>query len=308
MRATAETPASPAVAASDAAEPAADVSAGLAPVVLRQGSGLSAGKLWAFVKRGFLHAASYRLNFLGTYLGGLLSVVFFSVLARFYGNSAPAALAPYGGDYFTFLLIGAAFARFLSIGLRHFGRELEHDLAAGTVEPVMVTATAPGLALLGSSLWIVAEGVILLVVQLALGALFFGADFSHANWPAAAALTLLTLLSLSGWGFLSAAFVLMFKRAEPLSWLVDVTLFMLAGVYFPIQVIPAWLRIFAYLLPLSYALEGLRYALMRSMGLGQLWGYAAVLLGFTVLLLPSGLWGFRAAIDRVRRGGGLGHY
>ena len=255
-----------------------------------------------------MHASSYRLNFIGTYLGGVLSVVFFAVLAQFYGNAQPVALAPYGGDYFTFLLIGASFARFLSIGLRHFGRELEHDLAAGTIEPVMVTATAPGLALLGPSLWIVVEGVVLLVVQLAIGAAFFGANFSRANWPAALALTALTLLALSGWGFLSAAFVLMFKRAEPLSWLVDVTLFMLAGVYFPIQVIPWGLRIFAYALPLSYALEGLRFALMRGQDLGQLWGYAAILLGFTVVLLPSGIWGFRVAIDRVRRGGGLGHY
>ena len=276
-------------------------------ITVRAAGGLSWGKVWAFVKRGFLHASSYRLNFLGTYVGGILSVVFFAVLAQFYGNAQPAALAGYG-DYFTFLLIGASFARFLSLGLRHFGRELEHDLAAGTIEPVMVTATAPGLALLGPSLWILFEGVILLVVQLAMGALFFHADFSRANWPAAAVLTLLTLLSLSGWGFLSAAFVLMFKRAEPLSWLVDVTLFMLAGVYFPIQVIPWALRVFAYLLPLSYALEGLRYALMRGQGLGELWGYALILLGFTVLLLPTGIWGFRVAIDRVRRGGGLGHY
>ena len=291
------------------AEPPADavVGAPLNAAAVRAASGLSLLKVWAFVKRGFLHASSYRLNFLGTYIGGILSVVFFSVLAGFYGNAQPAALAAYG-DYFTFLLIGASFARFLSIGLRHFGRELEHDLAAGTIEPVMITATAPGLALLGPSLWIVAEGVILLVVQLVMGALFFHADFSRANWLAAAVLTLLTLLSLSGWGFLSAAFVLMFKRAEPLSWLVDVTLFMLAGVYFPIQVIPWGLRIFAYGLPLSYALEGLRYALMRGQGLDQLWGYALILLGFTALLLPTGIWGFRVAIDRVRRGGGLGHY
>ena len=291
------------------ADPPADAlpSAPLNAAAVRAASGLSLPKVWAFVQRGFLHASSYRLNFLGTYIGGILSVVFFSVLAGFYGNAQPAALAAYG-DYFTFLLIGASFARFLSIGLRHFGRELEHDLAAGTIEPVMVTATAPGLALLGPSLWIVAEGVILLAVQLAMGALFFHADFSRANWPAAAVLTLLTLLSLSGWGFLSAAFVLMFKRAEPLSWLVDVTLFMLAGVYFPIQVIPWGLRIFAYLLPLSYALEGLRFALMRGQGLDQLWSYALILLGFTALLLPTGIWGFRVAIDRVRRGGGLGHY
>jgi ABC-2 type transport system permease protein len=297
--------------AADAAANAGPDAAGSAPfrdVAVRAGGGLSPGKIWAFIKRGFLHASSYRLNFLGTYIGGILSVVFFAVLAHFYGNAQPAALAAYGGDYFTFLLIGAAFARFLSIGLRHFGRELEHDLAAGTIEPVMVTATAPGLALLGPSLWIVFEGVILLVVQLVMGAAFFGADFSRANWLAALVLTALTLLALSGWGFLSAAFVLMFKRAEPLSWLVDVTLFMLAGVYFPIQVIPWGLRVFAYLLPLSYALEGLRFALMLGQGLDHLWSYALILLGFTVLLLPTGIWGFRLAIDRVRRGGGLGHY
>ena len=265
-------------------------------------------KLVAFVRRGFLHAASYRLNFLGTYVGGLLSVVFFAVLAQFYGNAQPAALAPYNGDYFTFLLIGAAFARFLSIGLRHFGRELEHDLAAGTIEPVMVTATLPGLALLGPSLWILVEGVLLLALQLVLGGVFFGADFSRANWPAAIVFTLLTLAALGGWGLLSAGFVLMFKRAEPLSWLVDVTLFMLAGVYFPVQVIPWGLRIFAYLLPLSYALEALRFALMRGDSLATLWPYAAVLVGFAVVLLPLGLWGFRRSIDSVRRGGGLGHY
>ena len=265
-------------------------------------------KLVAFVRRGFLHAASYRLNFLGTYVGGLLSVVFFAVLAQFYGNAQPAALAPYNGDYFTFLLIGAAFARFLSIGLRHFGRELEHDLAAGTIEPVMVTATSPGLALLGPSLWILVEGVLLLALQLVMGGVFFGADFSRANWPAAIVFTLLTLAALGGWGLLSAGFVLMFKRAEPLSWLVDVTLFMLAGVYFPVQVIPWGLRIFAYLLPLSYALEALRFALMRGDSLATLWPYAAVLVGFAVVLLPLGLWGFRRSIDSVRRGGGLGHY
>lgn len=269
---------------------------------------INASKAVAFVKRGFLHASSYRLNFFGTYLGGLLSVVFFAVLARFYGSAQPAALAPYGGDYFTFLLIGGAFARYLSLGLRHFGRELEHELAAGTVEPVMVTATPPGLALLGPSLWILIEGIVLLAVQLGIGAAFFGADFSHANWPAVLVLAALTLLALNSWGILSAAFVILFKRADPLSWLVDVTIFMLAGVYFPVQIIPVGLRVFAYLLPLSHALEGLRFAIMRGKSLAELWPYVLILVAFNVVLLPVCLVAFRFALDHVRRRGSLGHY
>lgn len=275
---------------------------------------LALSKLLAFTKRGFLQASSYRLNFVGTYLGGVLSVIFFSVLAQFYGFAAgqarplPEALAPYGGDYFTFLLIGGAFARFLSLGLRHFGRELEHEMTAGTVEPLLVTATSPALALLGASLWVLVEGVLLLVMQLAVGGLFFGADFTRADWPAALSLTLLTLLALGSWGLITAAFMLVFKRADPLSWLVDVTLFMLAGVYFPVSILPPALRFIAYLLPLSHALEGLRLALMRGQTLLQLWPSVLILIGFNLLLLPAGVLALRFAIRHVKRSGSLGQY
>ena len=47
-------------------------------------TGFSFAKYFAFIKRGFLHASSYRLNFVGTYLGAILVVVFFSVLAKFF--------------------------------------------------------------------------------------------------------------------------------------------------------------------------------------------------------------------------------
>ena len=265
-------------------------------------------KLLAFVQRGFWHASSYRLNFFGAYLGTALSVVFFAILARFYGDAQPAALAPYGGGYFTFLLIGGAFARYLSLGMRHFGRELELELAVGTIEPVMVTATPPALALLGPSLWTLLEGLLLMIGQLALGVIFFGADFSRANWSAALALAALALVALNGWGVLSAAFVLVFKRAEPLGWLVDVTLFMLAGVYFPVSIMPVGLQIVAYALPLSHALEGLRFALMRGDTLAELSRYAAILLGFDLVLLPLSLLAFRAALNHVKRAGSLGHY
>jgi ABC-2 type transport system permease protein len=265
-------------------------------------------KFVAFVRRGFWHASSYRLNFFGNYLGSALVLIFFYVLAQFYGVARPAALAEYGGDYFTFLLVGGVFARYLSLGLRNFGRELEHELTAGTVEPLMVTATSPTLALLGASLWSLLEGVLLLVAQLAMGALFLSADFSRANWPAALALTLLTLLALNSWGLFTAAFVLAFKRADPLSWLVDVTLYMLAGVYFPVQILPVWLRVVAYALPLSHALEGLRFALMRGDSLAELWRYALILLAFNAVLLPLGVLALRFAIQHVKRTGSLGHY
>ncbi len=275
--------------------------------MISSGSSITPAKAAAFFRRGFLHASSYRLNFLGGYIGTALSVVFFAILAQFYGHPPPAALAPYG-DYFTFLLIGGGFARYLSLGLRNFARELELELTVGTLEPIMVTATPSAFALLGASLWTLVEGFLLLASQLAIGAFFFQADFSRANWLAALALAALAFVALNAWGLLSAAFVLVFKRAEPLSWLVDVTLFMLAGVYFPVAVMPRALQVVAYALPLSHALEGLRFALMRGDSLNDLSHYVFVLLAFDLFLIPVGLGAFAAALNHVKRSGSLGHY
>ena len=263
-------------------------------------------KLSAFTQRGFRLASSYRLNFVGTYLGGVLLVVFFAVLQNLFG-AHPPAIARYG-DYFTFLLIGGIFARYLSFGMRQFGRELEHEMIAGTLEPMLVTATPPALVLLGPSLWAALEGLALIAIQFIVGTVFFAADFSRANWPAALAVAAVSLTALSAWGALAAAFMLLFKRADPLSWLVDVTIFLLAGVYFPIDLLPLWLRIPASLLPLSYSLEALRLALMKGQGVGELLGYLGILMLFNVMLIPTSVFAFRRALAHVKRTGSLGHY
>lgn len=264
--------------------------------------------LLALVRRGFLHAASYRLNFFGNYLGAALVVVFFYVLADFYGQARPAGLALFGGDTFTFLLIGGVTARFFNVGFKQYARELEHELAAGTVEPLLVTATPAPLALLGPALWALIEGLLIAALQLALGVWFLGADLSRADWPAALALGALALLAVTGWGLLSAAFVLVFKRADPLSWLADVTLYMFAGVYFPVAALPAVLQPLAWALPLSHALEALRLALMQGRSLPELARYAWILAGFALALLPLGVLGLEAALRHARRRGSLGHY
>lgn len=263
-------------------------------------------KLWALTLRSLLIARSYRLNFVGTYLGGALYVFFYALLARFVGQQ-PSAIVEYG-DYFTFLLIGGVFARFLSLGMKYLARELEHEMVAGTLEPTMVTVTSPTLSMLGTVLWLFVEGIVVLILQIGVGVLFFGADVSRANWLAALVTTLLTLLALNGWGMLSAAFLLVFKRADPVNYLVDLTTFILSGVYFPIALLPIWLRVFSYLLPLTYALEALRGALMRGDSLTELGAPLLALVFFDLLFLSLGWIAFRFALAYTKRTGTLGQY
>ena len=72
---------------------------------------------------------------------------------------------------------------------------------------------------------------------------------------------------------------------------------MLAGVYFPVEILPPALRLIAYLLPLSHALEGLRFALMRGDNIFVLSRYVVILLIFNAILIPISLFSIRY-VDR----------
>jgi ABC-2 type transport system permease protein len=61
--------------------------------------------------------------------------------------------------------------------------------------------------------------------------------------------------------------------------------FLLSGVFWPIQAIPAWLRPLSYLVPPTYAVDACRAVLLKGWGLGQIWPDILALILFAVLFL-----------------------
>jgi ABC-2 type transport system permease protein len=265
---------------------------------------MSLSKLLTLIGHNFRLAWSYKLNFVARYLGAVISVMLFFFLDRLLGRSGEAVVD--GGTYFTFLIIGGAFSRFLELASHAFSANLRDEMLQGTIEPLLVTAT-PTAALLGPSSWSLLEGTLLAAGQLLLGA-GFGADFSQANWGAALLVLLVSLLSLLSYGIISTAFVVVFKRGDPVNWFINSVAYVFSGVFFPVTLLPSWLRIISYALPFTYALRALRGALMRGAGAAELWPDLLVLLGFASILLPVSLWSMRYAIGRLKERGELVHY
>jgi len=262
-------------------------------------------KLIALVTHNFRLAWSYKLHFATRYLGVIISVLLFFFLDRLVGRGGIDAVD--GGTYFTFLVIGGAFSKFLEMSSSAFSANLRDEMLMGTIEPLLVTATPTVLALLGPSSWMLIEGIFLVMLQLGIGA-GIGADFSAANWGMALVVVLAALASLLSYGVISAAFVIVFKRGDPMNWFINSVAYVFSGVFFPIELLPDWLRWISYALPFTYALRALRGALMRGEGWAELSPDLLVLLGFTVLLLPLSLWCMRYAIRYLRETGELAHY
>jgi ABC-2 type transport system permease protein len=263
------------------------------------------GKLLFLTSHYLRLAWSYKLHFTTRYLGTIVSVVLFFFLDQLLQRSGTSQIE--GGTYFTFLIIGGAFARYLELASHAFSANLRDEMLRGTIEPLLVTATPVTLSLLGPSSWALLEGTLLVAMQLLIG-WSFGADFSQANWGTAVVILLLSLICLLSYGIFSAAFVVVYKRGDPLNWLINSIAYVFSGVFFPVELFPPWLQIISYLLPFTYGLRALRGALMRGETLAERGVDVMALLLFTGLLVPLSLWAMRVAIRHLKQTGDLTHY
>jgi ABC-2 type transport system permease protein len=67
-----------------------------------------------------------------------------------------------------------------------------------------------------------------------------------------------------------------------------------SGVYYPVEVLPGWMQALSVISPATYALEGIRAAVLDGASLGDVWGDLWPLLVLGALAIPVGLAVFRA--------------
>jgi len=264
-----------------------------------------ASRISALISHNFRIAWSYKLNFVMRYLSGVMAILLYYFLDVLLQSSGQAVIRE--GSYFTFVLIGGVFLRYLILISQAFSSNLREEMLIGTIEPLLATATPTTLTVLGSSSWKLIETTLIVIGQLVIGALV-GADFSQANWSSAIVVLFLSLLIFIGFGIISAAFTLVFKRSDPSLALINAVAIVFSGVFFPILVLPPWLRIISYLLPFTYALRALRATLMGGASLADISLDIAILVGFVIVLLPLSIWALRYAIRRMKDTGELMHY
>jgi len=267
-----------------------------------------ARKPLAFLAKDFVNAASYKLAFVSQIFGIFFSVITFFFMSRLFGSAVLPYLEPYGGNYFSFVLVGIALASYLQVSLNSFSANIRDAQILGTLEAVLVTQTEIPTIILCASLYSFAMTSVRVLAFLLFGVFVFGMDIGGANLGGAAAILLITIIAFSSLGILSASFVMVWKLGNPLNWIFGNLSWVLGGVLYPVTVLPDWLQQVAYLLPITYALDGMRLALLKGYPLSRLWPSVLPLLAFAGLMLPASVWVFQRAVRKAKRDGTLTHY
>ena len=255
----------------------------------------------AFHRRDARERRSYLLAGLVEGSGILLTVVTFYFLGELVDRGTSGAVAQLDGSYFAFAVNGMAMAGFLSQTVRGHSRALRAALLAGTLEPMLMTSTPAWQVAVGGALYEMTRGLLRLLVYLALGMAFGALAFDvKLSWlPVVLAASALSFLP---FGLLAASYTVLLKRGEPVAYLTNAGTLLLAGVYFPPSVLPAWLQPVSSVYPVTHAVQALRSV---TSGAGSPLGPLLWLTGFTAVALPLAAWTFQQSLLIARRRGSL---
>jgi ABC-2 type transport system permease protein len=189
-------------------------------------------------------------------------------------------------DWFTLVVPGILAFTILSAGLFAVAGHVTSMKQRRLLERLVVTPMRP-VALLTA---VVAVRLVVVffstLVTLAVAVALFHVPF-HVDWFAYAIFLVSATVGTMGLGTLLALVVRQPSSASNLATVLSMLMLFLAGVYFPVEVMPAFLRAFSEAMPLKHMADVMRYVTgVMDMSALRFWAICGVFLVGGVALLP----------------------
>jgi ABC-2 type transport system permease protein len=252
---------------------------------------------YAFIERNFFLTRRYwgwELAFLVYSVAGALSI---SLIGADQGD--PTLLLT--------LMVGAIFWNYLSVVFSWIAETVSVERWEGTLEYTFMAPVRRGSQLFGSVVYAMLYGLVhTAVIFVALVLFFPQLDLSQANTATAVAFMLLGSFSFVGIGMIAAILPLLYvERGAQMTFVLQSCLLLVSGVYYSIDILPAWMQVLSYLSPATYVLEGVRAGLVNGTSVTDLAHLIWPLVVMGIVLIPLGLWAFARAEAFAKRTGRL---
>ena len=205
-----------------------------------------------------------------------------------------------------FLLIGTLVWAYLSAVLDDISLVIQWERWEGTIEHTLMAPVPRSLHLLGMSVFGILHGLIRTLLIFAIALLFFDIDFGNVDVLAAVAVVLVGSVSVAALAILAGLLPLLYpERGGQMSMMIQASLLLVSGVYYEVDVLPAWLQAFSFISPATYMLEGIRGSMIEGQGLMDVADTLGILALFGVIMVPMSLWAFNWAESYAKRTGKL---
>ena len=163
------------------------------------------------------------------------------------------------------------------------------ERTSGNLERLQATPLRESEIVVGYAIAFSIIGMLQTIVLLAIGVTVFNIMIVGNIFLAFLVIALLAIVSLS-LGILLSSLAKREAQAIQFFPIIILPTFLLAGIFWPVEAIPSWLRPLSYAIPPSYAVDATRSVMLRGWGIGGIWVDIVALLGFAVAFLGLAVW------------------
>jgi ABC-2 type transport system permease protein len=206
----------------------------------------------------------------------------------------------------TVLLIGAVIWSYLGIIFEILTETVAWERWEETIEYTFMAPLSRAVHLGGMGIFAVVYGVIRAGLLFGVIAFFFDLDMPRANFVAALVLLAVASVSFIGIGMMTAVLPLISpEKGTQFGFIAQGLLLVVSGVYYSVEVLPEPMQWLAVISPATYALEGIRAAILEGAGTRELWVDLLPLALTGAVSIPLGLWIFRIGERYAKKHGKL---
>ena len=163
----------------------------------------------------------------------------------------------------TKLLVGGVIWAFLGIIFEIVTETVAWERWEGTIEYTFMAPVSRPVHLIGMGVYAVLYGLLRAAAVFAAVVVFIGIHIPNANYGAAVALLAIASVSFIGIGMMPAVLPLVSpEKGTQLGFVAQGLMLVVSGVYYPVSVLPQWMQWIATVSPATYALRGIRHAIL----------------------------------------------
>jgi len=193
-----------------------------------------------------------------------------------------------------YLLTGSLLWGYLSVIFWDISNMITWERWEGTIEYTFMAPVSRATHIFGVCAFTIVYSLIRTAILLVIVALFFHLDLTRADFLGAFVVLAVANLSFIGLGTIVAVLPLLSpEKGAQMTGIVEGVLLLVSGVYYDVSVLPGWMQAIARLSPATYALRGMRRALLDGAGVLHLGDVILPLAIMGVVLIPIGLIIFR---------------
>jgi ABC-2 type transport system permease protein len=251
---------------------------------------------------------TYKFAYSTTIINMIFTVVYLILFGTMFKSADIPSLAPYGGDFIAFALVGSMGWSLLWNVTNSVSFSLRNEMLMGTLESILITPTNVYTIMLSYIIFGSIFGLLSMLILFLLGFYGFGVIvFSTANIYTIIIFGI-SIIMMAGLGMIFGGLTLKYKNIGQTIPLIQGIAMFFCSVYFPISILPESLQSFAKVIPFYYSIEGMRVSLTADGLTSELLYYITILTALAIIFTILGFILLQRGLNKAKKDGSLSFY